>query len=213
MNLKYFTLLSVAAISALVAGQDIKPLIDYDLQDQIISEIEVPKITLPVLDKKPIITKSSMYYTYVQGGVYNFYNNEHEVANIPVVDMRFGYNINEYLSTELMIGTGLIEDEVFENSKLASNIFYGAFIVPKYTIEKLTVYSDVGYLKSDIELDYKSVDLNKWVVGVGLDYKLEDGISLGVNYMYIDNVDLHSNGYHCEDVDVSLVTISVKKSY
>jgi len=193
--MKKILIAAVAAMSMVFAGGDI-------VEQQVVQ----PELTG---------FYGSVGYAYIDGEATSLeYGDTAKVSN-NAIDLRAGYNINEYIAVEARYAIGA-EDTVSINGNdedvQADYDTWGIFIKPQYPVTTdISVYALLGYgnVTGDLE-GYEELDENGFQWGLGAKYGVTQNVELFVDYINVYNDDIIIED---ESIDLDVYTVSVGVTY
>ncbi|KCZ60228.1 outer membrane beta-barrel protein [Hyphomonas chukchiensis] len=158
-------------------------------------------LTIAALAATPALAQEKGFY-----GTFGYGNYSADDADLGAIQLRGGYNFNEFLGAEIEGAIGVADESTsiagvdvdveLENS-------YGAYAVGRIPFsEKADVFGRVGYVSTEIKASASgfsaSADDDAAALGIGGDYYFapNQGVRLGYTYLdYDDSVDVIDIAY------------------
>jgi|TARA_R110002020_G_scaffold83397_2_gene207525 outer membrane immunogenic protein len=158
-------------------------------------------MTLVAFAAAPAFAQDSGFYGTVGYGNYSA-----DDADLGAIQLRGGYNFNEFLGAEIEGAIGVADESttiagVDVNVELENS--YGAYAVGRIPFsEKADVFGRIGYVSTEIKASAAgfsaSADDDAAALGIGGDYYFtpNQGVRLGYTYMdYDDSIDVIDVAY------------------
>ena len=149
-------------------------------------------ITLVAFAAAPAFAQDSGFYGTVGYGNYSA-----DDADLGAIQLRGGYNFNEFLGAEIEGAIGVADESTTVagiNTKIELDNSYGAYAVGRIPFaEKADVFGRIGYVSTEIKASAggasASADEDAAALGIGGDYYFapNQGIRLGYTYLDYDN--------------------------
>jgi hypothetical protein len=158
-------------------------------------------MTLVAFAAAPAFAQDTGFYATIGYGNYSA-----DDADLGAIQLRGGYNFNEFLGAEIEGAVG-ISDESTTIAGINANVelenSYGAYVVGRIPFaEKADVFGRIGYVSTEIKASVGSLsasaDDDAVGLGVGGDYYFapNQGIRVGYTYLdYDDSVDVIDVAY------------------
>ncbi|KCZ92910.1 porin family protein [Hyphomonas johnsonii] len=158
-------------------------------------------ISLVAFAAAPAFAQDTGFY-----GTIGYGNYSADDADLGAVQLRGGYNFNQFLGAELEAAIGVADESTTIagiNTKVELDSSYGVYAVGRIPFsEKADVFGRVGYVSTEISAKAAGVNVSAdddaAAIGIGGDYYFtpKQGIRLGYTYLdYDDSVDVIDVAY------------------